>query len=210
MFTYILSKRSGRADALVDAARHSLSLAVSRTVETASKHPYRRPLGSKYYWGSNGMIARQAMNLNATIRNNAVVENTVELQSTSAVPYRATMLDGLNYLFGRNPFGRSFVTGLGHNPPQNLHDRRSVADNVKQPWPGYLVGGPWPNATDWHDDQDDFKTNEIAINWNGALIYALAAFVEPATFDECVANAKRAAKKGAEAGETAQAAAAGK
>ena len=43
------------------------------------------------------------------------------------------------------------------------------------PWPGYLVGGPHPKAADWHDEQGDFRTNEIAINWNGALIYALAA-----------------------------------
>jgi endoglucanase len=107
------------------------------------------------------------------------------------------MLDGLNYLFGKNPHGRSFVTGLGHNPPQNPHDRRSVADNVKPPWPGYLVGGPWPKATDWHDDQDDYKTNEVAINWNGALVYALAAFVEPTTFDACIANGERATQNAA-------------
>ena len=25
----------------------------------------------------------------------------------------------------------------------------------------------------------NYRVNEIAINWNGALIYALAAFVEP-------------------------------
>jgi endoglucanase len=40
------------------------------------------------------------------------------------------------------------------------------------------VGGPNPKATDWHDVEADYRTNEIAINWNGALIYALAMFVE--------------------------------
>jgi endoglucanase len=40
------------------------------------------------------------------------------------------------------------------------------------------VGGPHPRPTDWKDEQEDYRTNEIAINWNGALIYALAAFVE--------------------------------
>ena len=59
------------------------------------------------------------------------------------------------------------------------HDRRSGGDDVAAPWPGYLVGGPWPNATDWYDVEEDYRTNETAINWNGALIYALAAFVEP-------------------------------
>jgi endoglucanase len=49
---------------------------------------------------------------------------------------------------------------------------------VADPWPGYLVGGPHPKAGDWHDEQADYRTNEIAINWNAALVYALAAFLE--------------------------------
>jgi hypothetical protein len=87
--------------------------------------------------------------------------------------YRDTCLDALNHLLGRNCYGRSFVTGLGFNPPMHPHDRR--CGDGQGPWPGYLVGGPHPTATDWHDAQSDFRTNEIAINWNAALIYALAA-----------------------------------
>ena len=30
---------------------------------------------------------------------------------------------------------------------------------------------------DWHDEQGDYRTNEIAINWNAGLVYALAAFL---------------------------------
>jgi endoglucanase len=84
-------------------------------------------------------------------------------------------LYALNFLFGRNYYNRSFVTGLGLNPPMYPHDRRSGGDSLRDPWPGYLVGGGWPGAKDWKDDQDSYQTNEIAINWNGALIYALAA-----------------------------------
>jgi endoglucanase len=40
------------------------------------------------------------------------------------------------------------------------------------------VGGPWPKATDWKDEQRDARTNEIAINWNAALVYALAACLQ--------------------------------
>jgi endoglucanase len=107
--------------------------------------------------------------------------------------YRAAMLEGLNHLFGRNPFGRSYVTGLGNRPPMFPHDRRSGGDKVPGPWPGYLVGGPWPNSTDWYDTEEDYRTNEIAINWNGALIYALAAFVEPQGVDASVKAGQRAA-----------------
>jgi hypothetical protein len=39
-----------------------------------------------------------------------------------------------------------------------------------------LVGGG-SQATNWVDIQGSFETNEVAINWNGALIYALASFV---------------------------------
>jgi endoglucanase len=78
------------------------------------------------------------------------------------------------------------------------HDRRSGSDDVVPPWPGYLVGGPWPKPTDWYDAQEDYKTNEIAINWNGALIYALAAFVEPESFDASIAAAKRMAGRDAD------------
>jgi endoglucanase len=56
------------------------------------------------------------------------------------------------------------------------HDRRSGADEVDAPWPGYLVGGG-QRATDWKDEQEDYRTNEIAINWQAAMVYALAGFV---------------------------------
>ena len=38
------------------------------------------------------------------------------------------------------------------------------------------------SATDgrgWEDERANYRVNEIAINWNAALIYATAAFVEP-------------------------------
>jgi len=64
-------------------------------------------------------------------------------------------------------------------PPLHPHDRRSGGDEVDPPWPGYLVGGPNPTARDWNDVLADARTNEFAINWNAALIYALAGFLPP-------------------------------
>jgi endoglucanase len=89
--------------------------------------------------------------------------------------YVNTALDAIGHLFGRNYYGRSYVTGLGHRPPLNPHDRRSGADDIKEPWPGYLIGGGH-SATGWNDAQEDYKTNEIAINWQAGLVYALAGF----------------------------------
>jgi endoglucanase len=163
LFTYVVSTRPGRDAELVATVRAGLIAAADRIVAASRAHAYARPLGSRYYWGCNGTVARQTMTLEAASR------------LTGDAAYRAVSLDALNHLFGRNPYGRSYVTGLGHRPPLHPHDRRSAGDDVAEPWPGYLVGGPNPRAGNWRDEQEDYRTNEIAINWNGALVYALAS-----------------------------------
>ena len=168
LITYLFSKRSGRDAALVTRARDNLLTTADSIVQTARSHGYARPLGTRYYWGGNGGVARQTFLLQAAYR------------VSGKRVYRDVALDALNHLFGRNCDGRSYVTGLGYRPPMHPHDRRSGADQVEDPWPGYLVGGPNPRATSWNDSQEDYRTNEIAINWNGALIYALAAYLEDA------------------------------
>jgi endoglucanase len=69
------------------------------------------------------------------------------------------------------------VTGLGANPPNNPHDRRSMGQPGAPAWPGYVVGGGWPKASDWEDVSANYEVNEIAINWNAPFIYALASFL---------------------------------
>jgi endoglucanase len=165
LLTYLFSKQSGRDPVLVTLVRSNLMATADSIVQTAKSDGYGRPLGSRYFWGCNGAVARQTVLLLAADR-----------LTSGKGGYRAASLDALNHLFGRNYYGRSFVTGIGFQPPMHPHDRRSSSGNV-DPWPGYLVGGAHPKATDWHDEQGDFKTNEIAINWNAALVYALAAFL---------------------------------
>ena len=167
LITYLFSKRPGRDPALVKLVHGNLLAVADDIVQTASRDGYERPLGSRYYWGCNGGVARQTLLLMAANR-----------LSPGKGGYRATCLDALNHLFGRNCYGRSFVTGIGFRPPLHPHDRRDGGGNVVNPWPGYLVGGPHPKAGDWHDEQGDYRTNEIAINWNSALVYALAACLE--------------------------------
>ncbi len=166
MFTYLLSEKSGKNSTLYNSIKSALISAADSIVATADGHGYGRPLGATYYWGCNGTVARQTMILN--------IANKLSPKSE----YVNTSLDALNFLFGRNYYDRSFVTGLGLNPPMYPHDRRSGGDSQVDPWPGYLVGGGWPGAKDWKDDQESYQTNEIAINWNGALIYALAASLD--------------------------------
>lgn len=165
MFTYLLSTRSGKNESLYNSIKNSLVSCAYTISKTASNHGYGRTLGTKYYWGCNGTVARQSMILQIANQFSPSSDNI------------NASLDALGHLFGRNYFNRSFVTGLGINPPKNPHHRPSGGDSVAEPWPGYLIGGGWPNAKDWVDNQDSYETNEIAINWNGALIYALAGFV---------------------------------
>ena len=166
MFTYVLSQRPGRNLSLVNQIRQNLTNTANGIVNTRNGHGYNRPLGTSYYWGCNGSVARQALTLLAAHRVAPRPE------------YLDTALDALSHLLGRNYYGRSFVTGIGYLPPTQPHDRRSLG-GIAPAWPGYLVGGGWPGAKDWVDDWTDYEVNEIAINWNGALIYALAAFADP-------------------------------
>ena len=167
MLTYLFSARPGRDPELVDRISKALIETADAIVKEARKDVYARPLGGRYYWGSNGTVARQAVLLQSANR------------ITPKPDYIQTSLDAVGHLFGRNYYNRSFVTGLGNRPPMHPHDRRSAADGIEAPWPGYLVGGG-QSAVNWQDMQDDYRTNEIAINWQAALVYAMTGFISPA------------------------------
>ena len=164
MFTYLLSKRPGRDPELVKMLNKDLLATADAIVANVRQDIYGRSLRGVYYWGCNGTLARQTVILQAANRLSPRPE------------YVNAALEAVGHLFGRNYYGRSYVTGLGHKPPMNPHDRRSGADGIKEPWPGYVVGGGH-SATDWKDVQSDYRTNEIAVNWQAALVYALAGFV---------------------------------
>ncbi len=165
MFTYVLSKREGRNAELLTAIRNDVLSTADRLVTQANEDVYGRAL-RRYYWGCNGTIARQVLNLQVAHRLSPKPE------------YLSASADAIAHLFGRNVYNRSYVTGLGIDPAMNPHDRRCGADGIEQPWPGYVVGGGH-SATGWHDEQEDYRTNEIAINWQAGLVYALAGFVGP-------------------------------
>ena len=161
VFTYALSKREGKNPQLQAKAKQAIITSANQLIEKAQADVYARPLANVYFWGCNGTVGRQAVNLQVA---NILSPNK---------KYTETILDIIAHLFGRNYYGRSYVTGLGVNPPMFPHDRRSAADGIKAPWPGYLVGGGH-TATDWVDKQEDYSRNEIAINWQAGLVYALA------------------------------------
>jgi endoglucanase len=165
LLTYLFSKRAGREASLVRQVREGLIATADRIVAQRDAHGYARTLGTRYYWGSNGGVA-----------NTVVLLRSADLVAPRR-EYVEAALDALSHLFGRNYYGRSFVTGVGFRPPQHPHFRPTLRQPAKPAWPGYLVGGGWPRATDWRDEDENYRVNEVAINWNAPLIYALAGFV---------------------------------
>lgn len=170
-FAYLLSDRDGRNPEIVSTLTTNLGRGLEQLRTAAMSHPYGRATGLQYYWGINGVLARTALNF-------GVYDQLVpDPKNKDAIAM------ALDHLLGRNYYGRSFVTGIGHDPAFYPHHRPSVADGNAEPWPGLLVGGPWSRdqnakaATVWVDAATDYNTNEVAINWNAAMIYAAAALL---------------------------------
>jgi endoglucanase len=166
LYDYLFSDKAKQNPARTERLKKDLLGAADAILENDAHHAYGRGL-RVYYWGVNGAVARTSMNLQAAYL------------LTGDAKYRNAAYDQIAYLYGRNPYSRSFVTGDGINPPMFPHHRPSAGDVIEQPWPGHLVGGPNPTELDWHDETGSFSTNENAINWDAALAYALSMFYMP-------------------------------
>lgn len=134
--------------------------------------------------------------------NSAMANNGIALLYAYQVTGDKSYLDGaqqcLDYLLGKNPMEITYVTGFGYRSPRHPHHRPSEGDEVNDPVPGMLVGGPhlgkqdinldgkesWkcPNyassgmvALAYLDDRCSYATNEVAINWNAPFAYLASA-----------------------------------
>ncbi len=181
MYSYVMATGSGRNATLLANVQNDIVSTANAIVTAGNNSPYGRPLGTNFYWGCNGGAARQSMMLQ------------IANQISPNVNYLNTSLDILGYLLGRNTQDRSYVTQIGINPPMNPHHRPSQSDGITNPYPGYLVGGSpgnnqqdpvltltpsgLPEADYWADSVWSYSSNEVAINWQGAIIYAMSAFL---------------------------------
>lgn len=164
---------TSRANYLGDVQNRLTGLA-DQFVNTANANPYHVPsLG--FWWGSNSGIG------------NAGVVLLFAYELTGEQKYYDTAIDVLDYLVGRNATTYSFVTGFGDKTPMHIHHRQSEADDVIEPVPGFLAGGPNPGNQDqdcgasaypsslpaksYVDDWCSYSTNEITINWNAPIAF---------------------------------------
>jgi len=145
-------------------------------VSLAKNDGYNISNGTNYYWGSN---------MNVT--NNAIL--LAEAYKLSPNPeYLEYAKEHINYCFGKNSLGFSFVSGYGTDYLKNPHHRPSIAQ--KAAIPGMLAGGPNDNLEDpyaqgilegqaparcYVDHAESYSTNEVDIYWNSPFVYAMAA-----------------------------------
>jgi endoglucanase len=178
LWTYALGARKGSDAVVLADIRKRTTQAAQAIVERTRKNPYRVSLQTKdYVWGSNGVAANYGMEL--------LVANAL----TPDLNFAETALENLHYLLGRNTFSLSWVTQVGANPYRHPHHRPSGADKNEEQWPGLLSGGPnakrqddvlrklpegLPPAKVYADDQNSYASNEVAINWQAALVFVLA------------------------------------
>ena len=181
LWAYAFSPRH-KLSPVVESIQQATQTAAAELIARTHTSGYGTTLSiADYHWGSNSNAGNQSLLL--------LVANRFE-PNQAAVD---AALSNLHYLVGRNCFGVSWVTQLGHRPFQHPHHRPSAADGIAAPWPGLLSGGPNAHGGDavadalpkappmrmWLDDQRAYSMNEIAINWNAPLVFLLAAANSP-------------------------------
>ncbi|WP_369373227.1 glycoside hydrolase family 9 protein [Promicromonospora sp. Populi] len=135
------------------------------------------PADGKYVWGSNSSM----------LNNQVIIATAFDL--TGSPVYARSVLEGLDYLMGRNVLGKSYVTGYGTDDARNQHSRwyaRSLNPALPNPPRGTVAGGPNSSIQDpvagvwlegclpqwcYVDDIRAWSVNEITINWNSSLAW---------------------------------------
>ena len=160
-------------------ARQALITSADALLGRAAADAYGSPLGT-YGWGSNGDMLNAGMLLALA-------------HDISGDPrYQTGALATLDYVLGRNPLDRSYVTGYGARPFVNAHHRfwaHAFDASFPTPPPGVLAGGanarleglstsdPLVGCAPmkcWRDDAQAYSLAEVTVNWNAPLAWMAA------------------------------------
>lgn len=181
LLTYLRSKQPAALTASRNALRLSLSAYCANQRSRRNNSGYHVVLQpGEYVWGSNAVAL------------NAAVLLLAGWEETGDTSFVITAADQLHYILGANGLSRSYLTGVGENPPLYPHHRPSASDGVAAPVPGLLAGGPdqyldddalrarftsaTPPALCYLDTLPSYASNEIAINWNAPLVFVAGYF----------------------------------
>ena len=178
----------------VSGYQKQLQDAAAAITETITSEGYRVPMApkaGKIPWGSNAWVLGNMVLLGAAA------------DFPGGVTYAHGVVDGMDYLLGRNAMAQSYVTGYGARPLQHPHHRfwAEQADAAyPPPPPGLVSGGPNSDLQDPYvvaaglkgcpphkcfiDHIEAYSVNEVAINWNAALAWSAAWLAERERTDE--------------------------
>jgi len=171
----------------------SIREAADYCIEIQENEGYGIPLAETEYInnfaGANEKILGYPWDSNSYIINKAIVmAYAYELYGDEK--YFNGMAECMDYLLGRNPLFKSYVSGYGENPLMNPHHRffcHQYDDSFPSVPPGFLTGGPNSGCQDetvrwlmenrapaqkcYLDDVESWSTNEVKINLNAALAW---------------------------------------
>ncbi|MFW5775454.1 MAG: glycoside hydrolase family 9 protein, partial [Chitinivibrionales bacterium] len=167
---------SAEENQISQSARRQITELADRFLAQMDSIPYRIPSNS-FMWGSNSEQLNHAIVL------------AYAHHFTAEERYLDAAIETCDYIFGKNAVGYSFVTGYGSRSSKWPHHRVMAADGIDAPIPGFVVGGPNNGMQDTQDPSihyhhteparayldkvASYASNEIAINWNAALVFML-------------------------------------
>ena len=172
----------------IAAARRSIVAAADDFVGILNRQGYRVPFApgadGKYPWGSNSFVL-----------NNMIIM-ALAYDFTEDAAYLDGVVEGMDYLLGRNAMDQSYISGYGTRPLQHPHHRfwaQQLDPQYPQVPSGALSGGPNSSLQDPYtqsaglagcapqkcfvDHIESWSTNEITINWNAPLAW-IAGFLD--------------------------------
>ncbi len=165
--------------------RQSVVAGADKYLATLTAQPWGvpyAPANNMWDWGSNSQI----------LNNMMVMGYAFDL--TGRPKYRDGVVQGIDYILGRNALNQSYVTGYGEVNSHNEHSRwyaHELDPTLPNPPKGTLAGGANSSIQDpyaqgliqgcvgqfcYVDDIQSWSTNEEALNWNSALAWD-AAFI---------------------------------
>ena len=176
----ILLKNDG--DDLNKEIKKAFTGEADRLSSNAKKNGFGLCMEAKdFIWGSNMELLKYLMILTVTDKK---IEGKPE--------YKDAITSGLDYLLGCNSMDVSYVTGNGEKAFKNPHLRPTAVDDIEEPWPGLVSGGPNVGLQDerakevpagsapmkcYLDHIDCYSLNEITIYWNSPLVFVMAGMM---------------------------------
>jgi endoglucanase len=173
---------NGLSAADVAMIRKNVVAAANAYLKAADAQGYGAPIAGRYQWGSNSVVLNNALIL------------ALAFDFTQDRRHLDAVTAAMDYILGRNPMDKSYVSGHGERPLMNPHHRfwaRQADPVLPGPPPGALAGGPNSSLQDprartlagcapqkcYEDHYQAYSLNEVCLNWNAPLAW-VAAFLD--------------------------------